>query len=163
MASEEKSMLSIKKPDLSGIKAVAKKPLTKKIINSAYLGLLCYTVIFVLSEILISGGKSEHNPYYIAVIVIFLIAAQILFISKKVYSDLKSTIISAFCVTITIAILDYLIVNLWLGKNNLEIYKYWPYYFLFVSTLALPFIRSNCSKFKSLNLKSLLTKKKRTL
>ena len=152
--------INFAKPDLSKIKDITKKPVISKILSSAYMGLLCYAVIFILSEILVSGGKSEHNPYFIAVIAIFLIASQILFIPKKVYSETKQTIISALSVTLTIAILDYLIVNLALEKNSLELYKYWPYYFLYLTTLALPFIRGNWPKKNSVNLKTLLTKKK---
>jgi len=139
------------------------KPLVKDIASSALPGLYCYAVIFVIGEILISGGKSDRNPYTIIVLAIFLIAAQIVFIKREKYSSYKKTLLSAITVTLVFAILDYLIVNLFLMKNNYEIYKYWPNYFIYLATLALPFIRSNKDKINTNKIGSLLTKQERTL
>lgn len=164
---KEKEKIVFKKPDLSGvssnIEANIKKPIVKAIAKNAYLGLLCYAVIFILGEILISGGKSQRNPYFIAVMVIFLLVAQLVIISKNKYSSLKSTIISAVTVTLTIAILDFLLVNFVLEKNSLALYKYWPQYLIYLTALALPFIRYNWASTRSLNLKLLLTKRNPTL
>jgi len=148
---------------VSKLKDLSRRPLVSKILKGAYQGLLVYVVIFIISEILISGGKSEQNPYFVAVIAIFMIALQFILIKNEDYTDPKSTITSAVSVTLTIAILDYLIVNLAFEKNNYQIYKYWPFYFTYLTTLALPFIRSNWDKAKLPNLKMHLTKKNRTL
>lgn len=160
---KEKERFTFKKPDFAVIKQTASKPIVKSILSNTYMGLLCYAVIFIIGEILVSGGKSERNPYFVIAMVIFLVAAQIIFIPKRVYNDLKSVMISAVTVTLIIALLDYLIINLAFDRNNLIIYKYWPMYFIYLTTLALPFIRSNWSKINLPNLKLLLTKQERTL
>jgi len=149
----------MKKPNIDPIKDTLNKPIVSKILSNAYLGLLCYAVIFILGEILISGGRSEYDPYFIAFEIIFLIAAQVVFIQKKNYSSSQDTIISAVSVTVTIALLDYLLVNLWLEKNSMNIYSYWPVYLVYLTALVTPFIRSNWNKLSSINLKPLLTKK----
>jgi hypothetical protein len=145
------------------IKSISTKPTVSYILKNAYWGLLIYLILFIIGQIVISGGKAERDPYFVILMVIFSIAAQIMIIKKEFYEGWKKTLIAAVTVTLVFAILDYLIVNLWLEKNNLVIFKYWPYYFIYLSTLATPFIRSNWSKLPIPNLKSLLTKKRRTL
>lgn len=153
----------VKKPDLGTVKATIKKPLVSEILSNAYLGLLCWLVIFILGEIFISGGKSSQNPFFIVVMIIFLIAAQLLLIKQAKLRTLKATITSALSVSITIALLDYLIINLLFDKNNLVLYKYWPAYLIYAASLVLPFVRLYSSKLQSSNLKLLLTKKKHSL
>jgi len=155
--------LAIKKPDLTKIKELANKPMSKQILPSVFKGAQIWLTLFIIAQILISGGKSERNFYYIIVMVILSIAFQLWLISKTRYSSIKPTLISAFAVLITFAILDYLIINLWLHKNNYALYLYWPYYFIYLSLIALPLLRSNLVKIKFPNLKSLLTKKKHSL
>lgn len=145
------------------LKKFFQKPLIKDIATSALPGLYCYAVIFILGEILMSGGKSDKNPYTIITLVIFLIASQIVFIKREKYSSYKKILLSAITVTLVFAILDYLVVNLFLMKNNYEIYQYWPNYFIYLTTLALPYIRSNSDKIRADKVRSLLTKQERTL
>ncbi|MFH1855400.1 MAG: hypothetical protein ABH810_03290 [bacterium] len=147
----------------NALKKFFQRPLIKSIASSALPGLYCYAVIFILGEILMSGGKSDRNPYTIIALVIFLIASQIVFIKREKYSSYKEILLSAITVTLVFAILDYLIVNLFLMKNNYEIYKYWPNYFIYLTTLALPYIRSSSDKIKADKVRSLLTKQERTL
>ena len=141
------------------IKGISSKPIVSSILKNAYWGLLIFLILFVIGQIVISGGKSERDPYFVILMVIFLIAGQVFIISRDYYSSIKTTLPSAVTITVVIALLDFLIVNLWLEKNNLAIYKYWPMYFIYLTALITPFIRSNWSRINPSNLKPLLTKK----
>ncbi len=147
----------------NALKKFFRKPFIKEITSSTLPGLYCYAVIFILGEILISGGKSDRNVYTVIALVIFLIAAQIVFIKREQYSSYKKILLSSITVTLVLAILDYLIINLFMMKNNYEIYKYWPNYLIYLTTLVLPYIRSNSGKINADKVKSLLTKQGRTL
>ena len=138
---------------------ITSKPFFQLITKNLAPGMLCYIVLFVIAQFLFSSGKSYQNPYSIIALVIFLIASQVYFIKKENYSTWKETLVSAIVTTLLFAILDYLIVNLWLLKNNLELYKYWPYYFIYLTTLLLPVLRFKWDDSSSPTLKSLLTKK----
>jgi hypothetical protein len=154
---------TLPKIELTKIKSLSSQPIVKQVAKNSLLALYCYLIVFVIDQILISGGMSEFNPYFIIASGIFLISVQIILIRNKFYSDLKSTIISAVTFLIVFALLDYLIINLWLEKNNLEFYKFWPNYFSYLIVIALPFIRSKWDAPSNSTLNSLLTKQGRTL
>ena len=163
MAKEKEAAESKKsiKPSLSinKVKSIGQKPIIKEISYDALLAVYCYAVIFVIGGFLVSGGHAANSVYFIITICIFLIASQILFIRNKFYSSFRITLIAVITSLLAFAILDYLLINLWLMKNNLEYYKYWPNYFTYLVVVALPFIRSNWSRIAAPSLKSLLTKK----
>ena len=148
---------------LGKVKAIADKPIVKRILENALLALYSYAVIFIIGQAFISGGMSEKNVYFIIAICIFLIASQIAFIRNSHYSSFKSTLVSSLTALLVFALLDYLLINLWLEKNNYELYKFWPNYFIYLIVVATPFIRSRWQNLNSPTLKSLLTKKAWTL
>jgi hypothetical protein len=159
-ASDKKVLPKI---EFSKIKEVSSKPIVKQIGKNALLAFYCYLIVFILDQILISGGMSEINVYFIIASCLFLIASQILLIRNKFYTDMKSTIISAATFLLVFALLDYLVINLWLENNNLELYKFWPMYFSYLIVAGMPFIRSKWDSANSPTLNSLLTKQERTL
>lgn len=107
---------------------------------------IAYLVFFVLNEILISGGKSQQNPYLIIFNVITIIV--ILWFLKDSYygKPLKQRIIESITYLIVFATLDFLLVNMLLDKMSFHIYKtYYTYVYyglLFVPPIALDYIRN---------------------
>lgn len=154
---------ALSKVDLGKIKDVAKKPLTKVIMKNLSLALYSYLIVLALGQILISGGMSDRSPYYIITVSIILVASQILLIRNKFYENMKTTITASILSLILFALLDYLLVNLVLLKNNYEFYKFWPNFIIYALVVGLPFIRSKWRNVSSFNPKSLLTKQGRTL
>ncbi len=144
---------------LKGIKALMDRPMAKEILSNASTGLYLYLIIFLLGEILISGGMSERNIYFIVTLIIALIASQVALKRNSAYSQWKTALTSSVTYLVIFAVFDYLLINLWLEKNNLEFYKFWPNYLIYLVLVATPFIRSKWYAISTFNPKSLLTKK----
>jgi len=130
----------------------------KIITSSISFAVIVWVIITILETILISGGLySKGAPFIIFEMIAIIVA--IYFYSKKMKLGQKELVISVISMIVTYAILDFLLVNLLLQKNDLSIYKFWAYYLKFALVLAMPFIRSRTPKIQMPNLKMPLTKK----
>lgn len=132
--------------------------LFKLIVKSLLFALIAWLIIFVLETIFVSGGLATTGaPFIVTELIAILVVA--FFYIKKMQLNQKELIISLVSIVLAYAILDFLVVNLFLQKNDLSIYKFWPYYLKFVLLFLVPFIWSKKPDISALNLKLPLTKK----
>lgn len=144
------------KPTANWISQNICRPLSKS--------LVVYLIYFLIAEIVISGGGYERSLYLWAVIYLFVIIAETL-LSRKDSKTIKTAIFSGLWFSLTVIILDYLVVNLALQGNTLVMFKRWEILTLYAVTLAIPAVRFLINDFKerSRRIDSLLTNQKPTL
>ena len=90
-------------------------------------GLILWLIIFIVSEIIISGGRHPASPYLVALNAIILIA---FFWYQRDYfiGTWLSKAKKAIVVLIVFALLDFLVINFLLYQNNYYIYSTYQTY-----------------------------------
>lgn len=112
----------------------------KNVLPFAAEGAIFWVVSFIISEILISGGRYEKNAYVGILNLIFAVALILMFNLKKPVSNLIATVYRGGFALITYAILDYLVVAWLLEKNSFAMYRFWGLIATYATILALPAI-----------------------
>lgn len=101
---------------------------TKTILKSALYGLIIWVIVFVLGEILISGGRSEKNIFLLILELIVIVTSVIYVNSKNQTQPIITQLLRGVIMAVTFALLDFLIINLLLESNLKTIYHFWPTY-----------------------------------
>ena len=108
--------------------------------------IIIWIIIFLLSEILISGGRHPFDPFLfglnIAVIIVLFGYVNIKRPTKIILDALQRAGIAV----VVYALLDFLIINLFLEKNNLAIYKTWQTYVIYAVIILIPLALSRLGK-----------------
>jgi len=99
----------------------------KKVLGPIGWAALVWLIVFVVDTVLISGGRYEKNLYLgiVSVLFTFVIWLMIVFHQR---TDSRRLIVKTIVAVLTLAVLDFLVRNLLLEKNNLVIYKFWATY-----------------------------------
>ncbi|MCX6809374.1 MAG: hypothetical protein NTZ65_01320 [Candidatus Berkelbacteria bacterium] len=126
-----------------------KNPEVKKYLRIIGQGFLIWIVVFVITEVVISGGRSERNLYLIILQAIAVTSLSAYLNRKYISATIISTILRGIVLMLSFALLDYLIVNLWLEHNNLTIYRFWPSYINYVLILITPLVQTKMRDFFS--------------
>ena len=111
-------------------------------------GFVIWLTYFIVSEILISGGRYECDIYTYITAIIFVLAAIITILYRKKTADIKSAIIRGGIWLIIVVALDYLIVNWLLQGNQLVMFKSWGPLTVYGLTLVSPLVQVLLSRFK---------------
>jgi membrane-associated HD superfamily phosphohydrolase len=124
--------------------ATTKKAITpgnlKKVLISAKEGFWLYISYFIISEILISGGKWERSVAVEIVSILTITSVYLLFTYNKPSSSYNEAIKRGFTNLVTFAILDFLAVNWLLDSNSGAIYKFWGTLTNYAVVLVFPYL-----------------------
>lgn len=101
-------------------------------------GVMMWFVVFVLAEVIISGGRYEKDLYLFITLLIVTLAMLVCAWIKRKTDGVISSIVRGFATALPFALLDYLAVNLLLEKNSYSIYKFWGYYAIYGLILIFP-------------------------
>ena len=114
-----------------------------QILDWAQKALFIWIIVFIISEIAISGGRYEFNPYLTAVQLVIILATSVYFISrlKTKPKTLKDTLFVGLSLAVSFAILDFLVINLVLEKNTLAIYRHWGTYAQYILLILIPLVQ----------------------
>lgn len=130
--------LESKLPSVSIPKVSVDKTVLKKIIGYKLDAIYIYLIVFVLGEILISGGLYERGWIFGVVNSFFVLILALAWQYKRKLGTLKDQIIKALLMTIVYAALDFLLVDLLLEKFNNKIYTFWGTYVAYGIILLVP-------------------------
>jgi len=100
--------------------------------------LLIYLAYFILAEVVISGGRYERDIYLWIVIFVLVVIMETSFVWSTKISNFKQAVVVGLWYAIPVIVLDYLITNLLLEKNSLNIFKSWETITLYALTLIIP-------------------------
>lgn len=112
----------------------------KNVLPFAKEGAIIWVVNFIISEILISGGRYEKNAYVGVLYLIFAVALILMFNLKKPVDNFIKTLYRGASALITYAILDYLVVAWLLEKNSFAMYRFWGLITTYAVVLVLPIL-----------------------
>jgi hypothetical protein len=113
----------------------------KTMLKSALYGLIVWLIVFVLGEILISGGRSEKNIFLLILELIVIITSVIYINLKNRTQSIIVQLLRGGIITAVFALLDFLIINLLLEGNLKTIYHFWPTYLKYGLLLIAPLIQ----------------------
>jgi len=108
---------------------------------------LVWVIVFIIETILISGGRYEKNLYLGIVSVLFTLVIWLMIVFRQ-KADFSGLIFKTIVAVAVLAVLDFLVKNLLLDKNNLAIYKFWATYADYGAIIvgsALKFLRGGVS------------------
>lgn len=100
---------------------------------------LCY---FIATEVVISGGLNERNPYLAGFGFIVIIASAYVTYRNTQFNGWKSSLIKSGLGTIAFALLDFLIFFLIFESKDAAMYKFWATYVDYALMLLAPVIVS---------------------
>lgn len=115
---------------------------TKTMLKSALYGFIVWFIVFVLGEILISGGRSEKNIFLLILELIAIIVSVIYINSKNQNQSIIVQLLRGGIMAAVFALLDFLVINLLLESNIKTIYHFWPTYLKYGLLLTAPLIQS---------------------
>jgi len=101
-------------------------------------GIIMWAVIFVLGEIVISGGRNERDIYLYATLLIITLAMLIFRWIRLKTDGIAANIVRGISTVVPFFLLDYLVINLLLEKNSYSIYRFWGFYAIYGVTLLFP-------------------------
>jgi len=120
---------------------------TKRILKSALNGLVIWLIVFVLGEILISGGRSERNIFLLILELIVIVTALIYLNLKNQNQSIINQLVRGAIMAAVFALLDFLVINLLLEGNLRTIYHFWPIYLMYGLLLVGPLIQDQITGF----------------
>jgi hypothetical protein len=109
-------------------------------------GLIIWAVVFVVAEIIISGGRHPGNIYLLATSLIIILFISLYSSVKRPVKDIKKSLLRGLLAALVFAILDFLVINLLLEKNNLQIYRSWQSYVQYALVFLVPVVASRFGK-----------------
>lgn len=125
---------------LNGLVQVFKVSFWKRALKGSVEGLVIYLAYFIISEIMISGGRYEQDIYLEIVSLIIVISVTLYFIVRRKDLDQVKAINEGFGNLMVFAILDFLMKNLLLDANSGQIYKYWGTLVIYAVVLITPYV-----------------------
>lgn len=136
----------------------------KPIFNYKVEGAIIWLVYFIVSEILISGGRYERDTYTYVAAIIFVLTTIITILVRKKTTDIKDAITRGVIWLVVVVVLDYLIVNWLLQGNQLVIFKSWGPLTVYGLTLVSPLAQVVINRYRKTRRESnLLTNPSPTL
>ncbi len=113
---------------------------------SKWEGIIIWLIVFVISEIIISGGRYDQNYFLLAVNLIIILIISLYFSVKRPIKAIWEALLRGVVAVLAFAVLDFLVIDLFLLKNNLGIYKNWQTYVIYGLVLLIPIIASRFGK-----------------
>lgn len=99
-----------------------------------------YLIIFVIAEIMISGGLYEKGLIFGLINAFFVLVLALAWQYRGTVGSLKDQIIRGAVMMIVYAVLDFLLVDLLLERFNNVIYSYWGTYAAYGVVLLVPIL-----------------------
>lgn len=125
---------------VGAIKQIFTLTFLKKALRTSKQGAIIYLTYFIITEILISGGRSQYDLYLEIVSLIIIISLSAYFTIKRVPQNNIESIKKGFSNLLVFAILDFLAVNLLLESNSGLMYQYWGTLANYTAILAVPYL-----------------------
>ncbi len=130
--------------DLVGLARAIKQVFTlsflKRILRGSAQGAIIYLIYFIITEILISGGRSQQNIYLEIISLIIIISLSTYFVMRRFPQSDTGAIKEGFSNLLVFAILDFLAVNLMLESNSGILYQYWGTLTNYATILIIPYL-----------------------
>jgi len=102
--------------------------------------LYIYLIVFVIAEIMISGGLYEKGLIFGLVNAFLVLVLALAWQYRRRLGSLKDQIIRGVVMMVVYAVLDFLLVNLLLERFNNVIYSYWGTYAAYAIVLLVPIL-----------------------
>jgi len=122
------------------IKQIFTLSFLKNALRGSKQGAIIYLVYFVITEILISGGRSQQNLYLEIVSLIIIISLSTYFAIRRFPQSDTEAIKEGFGNLLVFAFLDFLAVNLLLESNSGLLYQYWGTLANYGAILVVPYL-----------------------
>jgi hypothetical protein len=112
----------------------------KRLFKNSYEGFWIYLVYFIVSEIIISGGRFEKDIYLEIVELIIVLSLSAYFLMRKPPATDTDAVRRGFMNLVVFVLLDFLAINLLLDQNSGMVYKYWGTLANYALVLAMPYL-----------------------
>ena len=130
------TLLTARIKDTAGkIINIARSEKLKPLINAKCETIVIWVIVFVINEVIISGGRHSQN-YYLFSFNIFALLMLFGYANiRRASGQINEALKRAGVAVLVFAVLDFLIINLLLEKNNLSIYKAWQTYVAYAAII----------------------------